>query len=105
MDRRVDGNTVTYTYHLHEYKGPDGCLSSDEVIQSSSTCTGRVISLGIDYLENETRWIMPVNVFENGKRVATYIACKLVGDVFVGGDSMLTVYYQQPHPPLTRSTP
>ncbi|KAL2117859.1 hypothetical protein VTJ04DRAFT_7519 [Mycothermus thermophilus] len=74
VDRRVDGNTVTYTYHLHEYKGPDGCLSSDEVIQSSSTCTGRVISLGIDYLENETRWIMPVNVFENGKRVATYIA-------------------------------
>jgi hypothetical protein len=43
---------------------------------------------------------MPVHVFENRKRVATlnYIACKLVGHVFVGDVSMLTVYYQTGSP-------
>lgn len=40
LDRTVKDSTVTYTYHLHQYRGLDEYQSSDKRIQSSSSCDG-----------------------------------------------------------------
>ncbi|KAK5655738.1 hypothetical protein OQA88_5275 [Cercophora sp. LCS_1] len=57
LDRSVDGDTVTYTYHLREHRGLDEYASSGLAFQSSSNCLGRNFYNG--------------GIYEKGKLVAT----------------------------------
>ncbi|KAK0707873.1 hypothetical protein B0H67DRAFT_648009 [Lasiosphaeris hirsuta] len=41
LDRKVDGNKLTYSYSLKEYRGIESSSSTDKVVHSSSTCIGR----------------------------------------------------------------
>ncbi|KAK6496291.1 hypothetical protein TWF481_002316 [Arthrobotrys musiformis] len=52
LDRKVEGNEITYSYFLKEYHDRETTLSKDKVIHSSARCVGRRL---FDY-----------NVYENG---------------------------------------
>jgi hypothetical protein len=55
LDRKVEGEEVTYSYSLKEYRGLDVNPAQDKVLHSSSSCVGR------------TMW--GSNLFEDGKLV------------------------------------
>jgi hypothetical protein len=57
LDRSVDGNTVTYTYHLREHRGLDDYSSSSRVVRSSSSCIGRTF--------------FNASVYEKGAKIGT----------------------------------
>ncbi|KAF2262562.1 hypothetical protein CC78DRAFT_606095 [Lojkania enalia] len=41
LDRKVEGDKVTYSYFLREYRGAEEKASADKVLHSSSKCIGR----------------------------------------------------------------
>jgi hypothetical protein len=43
LDRKVEGDKVTYSYALKEYFGLEERSSKDKILHSSSTCIGRHI--------------------------------------------------------------
>jgi hypothetical protein len=49
LDRSVDGDAVTYTYHLREHRGLNDYSSSSSVVHSSSSCIGRTFFDGSVY--------------------------------------------------------
>jgi hypothetical protein len=81
LDRSVDGNAVTYTYHLREHRGLDDYSSSSSVVHSSSSCIGRNFFDG--------------SVYEKGARVGTLgkPAVLFFGQVFalIAGSNCLHV--------------
>ncbi|RYP01586.1 hypothetical protein DL765_010851 [Monosporascus sp. GIB2] len=57
LNRKVEGDTVTYSYSLREYRGLDQYPSTDKVLHSSSRCIGRAFYNGA--------------VYEKGRRVGS----------------------------------
>lgn len=57
LDRKVEGNKVTYSYSLKEYRGLDERSSGDKVLHSSASCVGRTL--------------YKTDIYENGKKVGT----------------------------------
>ncbi|RYP52153.1 hypothetical protein DL770_011022 [Monosporascus sp. CRB-9-2] len=43
LDRKVEGNALTYSYSLREYSGSEVRASADRILRSSSRCVGRVL--------------------------------------------------------------
>jgi hypothetical protein len=46
LDRTVDGETITYSYHFEEYQGTETHRSQDRLLESSSKCLERVMRDG-----------------------------------------------------------
>ncbi|RVD80415.1 uncharacterized protein DFL_008312 [Arthrobotrys flagrans] len=57
IDRKVEGDTITYSYSLKEYQGLETTSSKNKVIHSSSSCVGRT------FYEND--------VYEGGELVGS----------------------------------
>jgi hypothetical protein len=55
LDRKVEGDKVTYSYALKEYRGLDEYPSADTVIQSTSSCIGRPFT-GAIFTKRERKW-------------------------------------------------
>lgn len=53
LDRTVDGETITYSYHFEEYQGTETRHSQDRLLESSSKCLERVIRDGELYERGE----------------------------------------------------
>ncbi|KAK3349081.1 hypothetical protein B0T25DRAFT_569733 [Lasiosphaeria hispida] len=60
LDRKVEGNKLTYSYSLKEFRGTEESLSTDKVVHSSSTCIGRTYYKDVTGAEH---------IYEKGKLI------------------------------------
>jgi hypothetical protein len=53
VDRNVEADTVTYSYSLREYRGPNAYPSAERVVHSSSRCIARRFFNGTFYANGQ----------------------------------------------------
>jgi len=51
VDRKIEGNRVTYSYSMKEFSGLDTLSTTDKIVRSSSSCIGRTLN-GISIYED-----------------------------------------------------